>query len=336
MGKHRTNRGKHHSQGMDQSGKRDRSDSPEQRGLPIPGSAGSASVLPSGHDEPAPARASNVIPIGKPDIRRGAERLRLHRGAAPEIRRTFNAPADIDWILNDPSVFPALAVPGIDKFELSGLLSDGRNVAFGCEGGCLIFAYLEPGIYETHIGFLAGYRGAYAKKAFMDATRLMFMTTSALTLLIRIPDTNRAARMFYANAGAKQEFHREAAWPTAEGPIGQSFWAIRYDNWILSNLEMVACGEFFVHQLNDARERSGHAPETFEPCSHRYLGAFMLMACAGQLDKAVILFNRFAGFAKLPMFALVSHTPAVVDTGETLIQFAENEFKVLLCKQPPS
>ena len=205
-------------------------------------------------------------------------------------------------------------------------------MAFICEGGCLVFACQEPGIYEVHIAFLPEYRGSYAKQAFLIASRLMFMTTPAITLLIRIPDNNPAGRFFYAGMGAKQEFRREAIWPTHDGHIGQSYWTIRYDDWILSNEEMLACGAMFIDQLSDFSGQLGHAGEEFDPCAQRYLGAFMLMGCAGQVDKAVILFNRFAGFANLGRFILISREPSVVDTGATLLQFVDNDFKVLLCR----
>lgn len=331
MGKHRPHGGKHINIGMDQSGERGRSGGTERGSVLAAGRTDNGVDLPAGDAGADSGRPSNIIPLGKSGFRRGVQRLRLPGRAAPEVRRTLDA-REVDAILNDASVFPIIAMPGKQKFDTAALIADPRNIALVCEGGALIFACHEPGYYEVHIGFLAGFRGAYAKQALAIAVRLMFMTMPALVLWMRVPDNNPAARLFYAACGAKKEFRREAAWPTADGMIGQSYWAIRYDSWILSNSELGECGEYFIAKLNDARLQMGHDFEIFHNCALPYLGALMLMACAGQLDKAVILYNRFASFANLPRFALVSHVPAVIDTGETLVQFVENEFKVFLCK----
>lgn len=330
MGKHRLYRQHISNQGMDKHNERNRPGPAESRSLSSnPSGAGGQRDVSSGHDYPAIAAASNRLPDSTGNRHPG--RKRIPSGAPPQVKRATTAES-VNKILNDPTVFSAIATPEIAKFDASALMADEQNFAFTCQGGCLLFIFQEPGIYEAHVAFLPAFRGAYAKQAFHIAARLMFMGTSAITLLLRIPDSNKAARHLAAALGAKKEFHRAAAWPTADGLIGRSYWTMRYDSWIANNAEMVACGEHFMWRINITRQEMGNEPETFDECAKPYFGALILMACAGRMDKGTILFNRFAAFANLPIYKLVSHAPAVIDTGETLLQFADGDFKVLMCR----
>ena len=249
------------------------------------------------------------------------------------IERTFDAVA-VNVILNAEGVREGLATPDIEALDCAAILSDPRNVGFICEGGAVIFAQIDPGIYEVHVAFLPGWRGAYALAAARAAVMAMFMKTDAMTLLFRVPDDNPAARRFFAMLGAGKEFHREYAWPGADGLIGMSFMALRYEQWVLRQHELIIAGRGFYSQMEFELQRIGSAAVRLpqDSCAYLYAGAFARMSYAGQLDKAVILYNRFARFAFLPTITLISRSPAVVDFARALIQVKDGSFKAILAR----
>ena len=56
------------------------------------------------------------------------------------------------------------------------------------------------------------------------------------------------------------------------------------------------------------------------------------MIFAGQVDKAIILYNRWARFAMYAQIRLVSRDPLIIDQHDALILVQGQDFEVLKCR----
>ena len=288
----------------------------------------------------APPRIDNVVPIhALPKVRE--ERfagIPINIRQKPELRRTFDA-GEVNAVLNAPGVFEHLAIPQLERLDCAAILEHELNVALVCEGGAFLFFCHAPGIYDVCVAFLPGWRGAYAAMATQQARDFMFLETDCMALTMRVPVDNKAPRHLARRFGARLEFHRNDVWPIkgAGGKdwlVGMSYFSIRYEDWVLSADGLIEAGRAFIDHLFGERKRLGaldqfHDQDLENP---RFIGAFAKMAYAGQLDKAVILYNRFAVLALLPPIALVSRSPAMVEVGGTLIQIKDGSFKAILLR----
>ena len=252
------------------------------------------------------------------------------------VRRSFDAD-EINPILNDPMVFRYAAHEGIQSFDLGPLLADPRNVLLMADRGGIIFHWQALGVYQVHTNFLKAARGysgpgTYVLNACRAAYRWMFANTDCLTLLTMIPAHNRAAAMFAPMAGWTKEFERKDIWPSIEdGVVDMNFLALRYDDWVRKTPELILSGREFHEQVEREFERHGAQDKKHpdEDCHDLHVGACYEMIRGGQLDKAIILYNRWAQFAGYGLIEIVSHNPVVLNLGNCLIQVYGNAFKVL-------
>jgi hypothetical protein len=268
---------------------------------------------------------------------RPAERSILVDSIPPNlVRRSFDAD-EINPFLNDPSVYKYAAYEGMGEFDLAPLLADTRNVLLMADHGGMIFHWQALGVYQVHTNFLKAQRhysgpGTYVLNACRAAYRWMFTNTDCVTLLTLIPAHNRAASMFAPLAGWTKEFERKNVWPSVEdGLVDMSFLALRYDDWVRKTPELMLAGRAFHNQLEREFERHGAQDKKHpdEDCHDLHVGACFEMIRGGQLDKAVILYNRWAQFAGYGQIEIVSHNPAVLNIGTALIQIYGDTFKVV-------
>ena len=305
----------------------------EQESLP-------AEPLPTGRDDPA------VSGLREPErpIGNGKETpSTCDVVAAPSgniiLRRTFDA-AEVNAILNHPTVFPSLAIPGVESFDMAPILADQRNVALMADGGAILFCWCEPGVYEVHTNFIKPERGAhgnkgpYIKNACLASYRWMFTHTDCVNLLTRIPATSRAAAIFAPLLGWVKQFERKAIWPTKDGPVDVSFWMLCYNDWVRKTPELIASGKQFHDHLELEFARHGRTEEQHadEDCHDQHVGAAVEMIRGGQPEKAVSLYNGWAAFAGYGLIALVSHEPLVLDIGNAVLQVNGDDFKVILVR----
>lgn len=246
------------------------------------------------------------------------------------VTRSFDA-ADINAIFNDPSVFPLVSVPGIEKIDVTELLKDPRNVLLMGEGGGILFCWHDIGTYEVHTAFLPQSRGRNALKVSLAAYRWMFTHTDCWTLLTKVPAINPAAEKFCQLVGATKEFERKNVWPTLEGMADMSYWSLCYDDWIRKTPSLKQSGRAFHVRLEQEFARHGAKEEIHpdEDCHDLHVGACAEMIYGGQLDKAILLYNRWASFAGYRLIGLVSRAPAVIDIGNSLLQITGDTFKVI-------
>ena len=252
------------------------------------------------------------------------------------VRRSFDAD-EINPILNDPLVFRFAAVAGLAKFDVAPVIADTRNVLLMVDRGGILLCWQALGVYEVHTNFLKAVRhysgpGTYVLNACRAAYRWMFTQSDCVTLLTRIPAHNRGALIFSPLAGWTKEFQRNNVWPSiSDGLVDMTFCALRYDDWLRKTPELMLSGRAFHQRLKAEFARLGHSEEAHadEDCHDLHVGACIEMIRGGQVDKAAILYNRWAQFAGYGPIAIVSHDPLVLNIGNALLQIEGDEFKVL-------
>lgn len=257
--------------------------------------------------------------------------------AAVELRRTFD-PIEVNIILNDPSVFPTISVPGLDFIDITPVIEDERNIVLMVDRGCLVFSCYEPGTYEVHTNFLKPEgktgNGPYILNACLAAYRWMFTKTDCLVLLTKIPAFNRAAIFGAPLAGWTKQFERKAVWPTKDGPVDMSYWMLPYLDWVRKTPDLINSGKEFHNKLELEFLRHGKTEKQHQDddCHDLHVGACAEMLMAGQLNKAVALYNGWARFADYGTIELKSHSPAILDIGNALLQITADNFKVIMVR----
>ncbi len=247
------------------------------------------------------------------------------------IRRSFDA-AEINPILNDPSVFEAIKLPDMTpEIDVSGLLANPANVLLMADGGGIIFSQQEPGIYEVHTSFLAEHRGRNAIRASLEAYRWMFTHTDCMILQTKVPAFNKAAEKFCKIVGAIREFDRRDVWLTEHGPVNMSYWSMKYEDWLRQTPALMESGRAFHKRLDEEMERHGVTEENHpdEDCHDLYVGVCAEMIYAGQPEKAVVLYNRFARFSGYAPISLISKSPMLIDISSAILQVTNDTFKVI-------
>lgn len=250
------------------------------------------------------------------------------------IRRSFDA-AEINSILNDPSVFELIKLPGMKPdLDVSPVLRNPANVLLMADGGGIIFAQAEPGIYEVHTNFLETHRGRDAIRASLEAYRWMFTHTDCMILQTKVPVFNKAAEKFCGIVGATKDFERKGTWLTDSGPADMSYWTLSYESWLRRTPELMESGRAFHARLDEECARHGVREENHpdEPCHDLYVGVCAETIYAGQPEKAVVLYNRSARFAGYGAIALVSKSPLLIDIGTAILQVVNDSFKVIQCR----
>ena len=194
---------------------------------------------------------------------------------------------------------------------------DGYLILVSGSGHRTEFVPREPSIYEMrqqhHIIWVA--------KA---ALRCMFTQTDCVWVQIRATYSDLITVTCWAV--------REFVLPV-DG-VETTFFSIRYDDWVRHAPDIDASGGAFRERL--ASELAQHGREFPWVANHwtdRHLGAFAEMLHHGQVDKAVVLYNRFARFAGLNQFSLVSHDPLLIDIAGAVLHFENGDFRVIRCLQ---
>ncbi len=250
----------------------------------------------------------------------------------PLVERSFDA-SEINRIINMPVVFKMVALPGMEVIDLAPVISDPRNVLLMADGGGFLFAQDEPGIYEVHTNFLPGHRGRAVIDAAKAAATWMFTHTDAMILQTRVPLFNKAALRAITWCGFQFSFARPAAWPTNDGMADVNYYRLPYETWV-ETADLVDTGRLF-HALLDAEFiRHGNPPHSHaDDQSHdRFVGACFKTILAGQPEKAVNLYNRWARFSGYGQVGMTSRSPLILDIVDALLLIKDDSFKVIKCR----
>lgn len=118
------------------------------------------------------------------------------------IWRQFNA-SSLNRIANDPDVRPMMGGQG--DMDFTGFLADRRNIALQSDGGCGLFDWSGPGIYQMHTMWMPEARGKKARSLIGDMVAAMFDAHGARLIWAQTPMGHRPVRMLARLCGFKSE-----------------------------------------------------------------------------------------------------------------------------------
>lgn len=234
------------------------------------------------------------------------------------IQREFTAER-INQIVNSPSVHQWITLPGQGKLDLAPIVADQRNVLLMGESGGILFHQIDHGIYEAHSQFLPEGRGPDAIKTMRQAFRWMYVRTNCMEILTRVPAHNRAARAFARRCGGVLDFVRENAWETPSGSVDVEYYGLRFADWVRTVEGFELSGEAFHALLKYGMHIAGW-PEMDHPedaLHDKRVGLCFEMIAAGNVDKAIALYNAFARFSGYEQIRQISGN--ILDIGQNVL-----------------
>jgi hypothetical protein len=251
------------------------------------------------------------------------------------FKRDFNS-ARINRVCNDPSVFADISLPDQESLDLSPVVADLRNIILMCDEGGIIAHWREPGVYEIHTQFTERYRGVSAVRTVREMISWLFLHSPAMELQTKVPDCNPAAQGLVKAISGRFEFERAGAWQGPQGSCGVAYYTLRWSDWLYSPWAMgglAARGEWFHVRLEAAKRAflsppDSHAPD---PSHDVNVGATIELIFAGQVDKSLTLYARYARFAGYAEVRLISANPLIIDIQDAviLVDIAGKDFEVL-------
>lgn len=248
------------------------------------------------------------------------------------VSRHVNATL-LNAVVNDASVRPWVG-PGTHELDLSPVVADAANVLLMDEHGGCLFERVGAGTYEVHTQFLPEGRGPAALQAVRDALHWMFTQTDAIEIQTKVPVNNIPALALVKAIGGELHFYRDRVWETAEGLIGVNHYVQTIDAWAGKADTAKAAGEWFHGKLEAAKAQSasGSPVHDDDEAHDRYVGATVEMILAGQIDKGLWFYNRWARFAGYAAVAQIADSPPVIDIQDAILAIRPNDFEVLLCR----
>lgn len=243
------------------------------------------------------------------------------------VRRTMDV-ARLNELANHQALRPFLG--GVDgPLDLTPLVDNPEVIVLEGDGGAFLLTPLYPGCYELHTLFLPEARGALFFIQAQEMFRYIFTQTDALEIVTKCPDDNRGAALAATKAGFRERFHRADAWKPG---VGVSFRGLSIDDWFIRDPECEREGVEFHAMLEGAKEaaKSSLKPHPVDPVHDHAVGAALLMAKAGRLEKGVGFYVRWATFAGYaPIY--VAGT-GLIDIHDALIEIRDGSMNVLLCR----
>lgn len=242
-------------------------------------------------------------------------------------------PGPFNVIANDPAVRPWIGL-GTGAVDLSRVVSNLDNVCFltDDEMGGYILRKLQPGLYEAHTLALPSARGRPMLCCMREGFASMFMGTDALEIVTMVPDGNEAGSRWADVAGFREVFRREHFFDLNGEIVGGSFRSLHYNDWVLKDDRNERLGEAFHQQMEEARCDVGAPAHPKDPVHDRWAGATLQAAIEGNLQKAIVLYNRWALQAGYQISQIVSFNPPCVDIGDAIVQLNCGRLDVLKVK----
>ena len=233
------------------------------------------------------------------------------------LRRDFDA-SRVNPVMNHPEVRPWAGDGGGADLDMTDLVANLRNVLLMTDHGGLLFVCLEPGTYEIHTQFLPGLQGAQKLAICREALHWMFTRTDCVGVVTQVPEANKAALGMVRAVKMTHEFDRD----------GMAYFTLRYWPWLWSDPHVMDRAHWFLGRVGKAPDNSAH--ETV-------LGAFVDQIFAGQIDKAIGLYNHWARISRMREISapdVHSVSPLVIDLCDARVLFGRDDIEVIRCLLP--
>lgn len=240
----------------------------------------------------------------------------------------------ISRVCNHPSVRPYLGGDTDIPLDLAHIFDDARNVTLTCDGFYAMYCLVIPGHYEIHTMVDPGNKPDNTVAAACATLEYMFTKTDCIEVITRVPDGNRSARRLAEAAGMKMETRVSRGW-VVNGSVEEcDILTLPLTSWMANADGLETYGEEFHRQIDEACTRAGAVRDAHpEDRNHdRYAGATFEMIRGGQMEKAVVAYNRWAGIAGYKPVVPLSKVPPIIHIGDMAVRVYENQLEVVKCQ----
>lgn len=247
---------------------------------------------------------------------------------AVEIARHYDA-ARVNAVLNHSSVRPYVAPLGEGGIDVSAAVANPNNVLLmGEHGGCLM-VQLVAGIYEVHTQVLPEGRGAWTVEMLEAVQYWMFTRTNCVEGVTRVPQGHQAARAAALAVGMRKDFTRPAC-SFLEKIVPFDIYSITIQDWARRAGGLADRGQWLHDFFARQAERLGISVPLHDddPNHNRYVGAALDMALAGQHQKAVAFYNRWALVSRHATCALVQRDPPLLKFDIGYLRIREGQIEM--------
>lgn len=245
-----------------------------------------------------------------------------------KIQRQFHA-KNINKVVNHPDVYPWICGDLKDPLDLTQLVEDQRNVLLMGEHGGVLFHYIQPGIYEVHTQALPSGRGKWIIDFVKLALHWMFCRTDAVELFTRVPYGNKGAKGLVRAIHGKREFTNQQGWTLGTRIVPADIYTLRLQDWTLWSDTLESEGQWFHDELERKLSERGQDNHEDDPVHDRFVGLACSMIKGGQIEKAMIFYNRWAVMAGYAPCRVLSVNPVILDIHTAKLLVQNDNFQIL-------
>jgi hypothetical protein len=234
-------------------------------------------------------------------------------------------PEPFNTLANNPCIRPWIG--GTEPLDLTALVLDPENYCFltDCHQGGYVVRKIHLGLYECHSLALESARGKPMLRLMRDGFRYLFCATPCIEVVTTCPDGNPAASRWADLAGFREAFRREGSFNMGGQMVGASYRSLTYADWVFKDVRNRKDGEVF-HEVLEAVRPHSHPDD---PAHDYYVGATVEGCRRGNIEKAVMWYNRWAAHAGYMQARIVSVTPPVLDIGDAIVHLVDDQPSVL-------
>lgn len=238
---------------------------------------------------------------------------------------------DAHWanrVSNDPSVYPLVRGYLTGPIDLTQPAADRDHfVLLTGEHGFQMYQQRDQGLYEVHTSVLPSGRGEWTLNFVRACLHWMFTRTDAVELYTLCPKGHIGALALARAIGGSYAATRQRGWIMDRDPIPADVYTLGIVEWIRKAPGLVERGHWF-HEKLEAEYRRHHAvdpsPHPDDEAHDRQAGLAAECFLAGQANKGVALYNRWASIAEYAPIRIVSYDPLTVDIQDAVLIIPEN------------
>ena len=248
------------------------------------------------------------------------------------MQRVLNATA-LNLIAEDPEVKPWIGQEDLDApVILDPVAENPANFCFLSESGQGAYVVINKGgsLYEAHSLAIPAARGREMLRLMHDGFEFLFTATDCLEVTTFVPDGNEAAASWASIAGFRPSFRREAFFPLHGEKVGGWFMTLGYADWVMRAPGLITVGAGFHMDLEEFDRAETHPDDE---AHDRWVGATIKGIVAGNIAKAIPLYNRWATVSGYRQAQIITLTPPLVDIGDAVIQMTDGELQFLKVRQ---